>query len=261
MSILDDLLRALPDAPVRTVMVGAHWTVVCSGAAPTRARGCGLASTFTGEKPHGHAAVRDAGRLHLKGALELAAYATSEVPLEASIGVAAINSLLAVDESRAVEVNAAKVLAERGQGRNVALVGHFPFIPRLREQVGQLWVIEQRPAEGEYPEAAASDLIPRADVVALTASALINHTLDGLLALCRPGALVMVLGPSTPLSPVLFDHGATLISGTQVIDEAAVLRTASQGANFQQVEGVRLLTLGRDRDQARMAGNPAAAAS
>ena len=240
MSIIDDLLPTLADAPVRTVLVGAHWTVVCS-------RGCGLASTITGDKPHGHAAVRDVGRLHLKSARELAEYARSDNPLEASIGVAAINSLLDVDESHAVEVNAAHVLAERGRGRNVALVGHFPFIPRLREQVGQLWVIEQRPAEGEHSAAAAADLIPRADVVALTGSALINGTLDGLLALCRPDALVMVLGPSTPLSPVLFDHGATFISGTRVVDEDAVLRTVGQGATFQQVAGVRLLTLERTR--------------
>ncbi len=193
MSILDDLLATLPDAPVRAVLVGAQWTVVCSGTSPTG--GSGLASTITGDKPHGHAAVRDVGRLHLKSAR--------------------------------------------------ALVGHFPFIPRLREQVGQLWVIEQRPADGEHPAEAATDLIPQADVVALTGSALINHTLDGLLALCRPDALVMVLGPSTPLSPVLFDHGAALISGTRVVDEAAVLRTVGQGATFQQVEGVKLLTLER----------------
>jgi len=226
MSLLDDLLASLTaDALVRSVLVGAHWTIVCSGKPP--AEGLGLASTIAGDKPHGHAAVRDVGRLHLKGARELAEYARSQNPLEASIGVAAINSLLDVDESRAVEVNAAHVLAERGRGRNVALVGHFPFIPRLREQVGQLWVIEQRPAEDEYPAAAAAYLIPQADVVALTGSALINGTLDGLLALCRPGALVMVLGPSTSLSPVLFAHGATLISGARVVDEAAVLRTVS----------------------------------
>ena len=57
--------------------------------------------------------------------------------------------------------------------------------------------------------------------------------------------MVMVLGPSTPLSPVLFQHGATYISGTQVLDEEVVLRAVAQGAIFQQVEGVRLLTLSR----------------
>ncbi len=240
MGILDDLLATLPDdAAVHAVLVGVHWTVVCS-------RGCGLASTITADRPHGHVQVRDVGRLHLKSARELAEYARSDDPLEAGIGLAAINSLLDVDERNAVEINAADVLAERGRGKTVALVGHFPFIPRLREQVGQLWVIEQHPTEGEYPTAAAAELIPQADVVAITASALINHTLDGLLALCRRESPVMILGPSTPLSPVLFAHGATLLSGARAVDEAAVLRTVGQGATFRQVEGVRLLTLQRE---------------
>jgi uncharacterized protein (DUF4213/DUF364 family) len=125
----------------------------------------------------------------------------------------------------------------------VALVGHFPFIPKLRQTAAKLWVIEQNPAEDEHPAESAADLIPQADIVAITGSSLVNHTLDDLLALCRPDADVMVLGPSTPLSPVLFDHGATIISGTRVVDEAAVLRTVGQGAAFRQVNGVKLLTL------------------
>jgi uncharacterized protein (DUF4213/DUF364 family) len=238
MGLLDDLLATLPDAPVRTVLVGVHWTVVCS-------RGCGLASTIPGDGPHGHEAVRDVGRLHRKSARELAEYARSDNPVEAGVGVAAVNSLLAFDESRAVEVNASRVLAERGRGRVVAIVGSFPFIPRLREQVGELWVLEQRPSRGEHPATEAATLIPRADVVAITGSALVNGTLDGLLALCRPESLVMVLGPSTPLSPVLFDHGADLVSGARVVDEDGVLRTVAQGASFRQVEGVRLWTMER----------------
>jgi uncharacterized protein (DUF4213/DUF364 family) len=242
MNILDDLLASLPDedVPVRAVLVGVHWTMVCS-------RHCGLASTITGHKPHGHEKVRDVGCLHLKSARELAEYARSDNPLEASLGVAAINSLLEVDEQNAVEINAGEVLLERGRGKNVALVGHFPFIPQLRQAAGQLWVIEQQPVEDEHPAQAAAVLIPQAEVVAITGTALINHTLDSLLALCRPDALVMVLGPSTPLSPVLFKHGATIISGARVIDKAAVMRTIGQGATFQQVEGVRLLTLARDK--------------
>jgi len=248
MSILDDLLSNLPDdAPVRSVLVGVHWTAVCS-------RHCGMAATLMGNQAHGHSKVRDVGRLHTKTARELAEYARSENLLEASLGVAALNSLLDVDESQAVEINAAEVLAEHGRGKNVALVGHFPFIPRLRPAVGQLWVIEQHPVEGEYPAEAAADLIPQAEVVAITGSALINHTLDGLLALRCPEALVMVLGPSTPLSPLLFAYGVTILSGTRVVDESAVLRTVGQGANFQQVEGVRLLTLSREQLSAGPAG-------
>jgi uncharacterized protein (DUF4213/DUF364 family) len=236
MTLLETLIANLPeDVPVRSVLVGGRWVVVCS-------RHCGMASALSGCDAGHHSAIKDVGKLHLKSARELAAYALSDNPLEASLGVAAINSLLEVDESRGKQANASEVLTRLGRGKNVALVGHFPFIPQLRSAAGQLWVIEQNPGENEYPAGAASRLLPQAQVVAITGSALINHTLEDLLAHCPPEASVMVLGPSTPLSPVLFDFGATIISGTRVIDEQAVLRTVGQGASFRQVEGVRLLT-------------------
>ena len=245
MTVLDDLLDALhEDAPIHSIVVGAYWTLVCS-------RYGGLAATLRPDHAHGEARVREVGRLHHKSARQLAEWSHSGNLLEASIGVAAINSLLEVDETLAVEVNAVDVLTEHGRGKNVARVGHFPFISKLRPAVGQLWVIEQHPAESEYPAEAAVDLIPRADVVAITGSALINHTLDNLLALCHADTLVMILGPSTPLSPALFTHGVTILSGARIVDEAAVLRTVMQGATFQQVEGVQLLTMAQGAMQAK----------
>ena len=244
MSVLDDLLASLEaDAPVREVRTCVHWTAVVS-------RHCGLASSIHSEQhPHGHAAVRGVGTLHELTALELAEYARSEKLLEAGIGVAAINSLVDVDEERCVELNAEAWLAERGQGKRVAVVGSFPFVPRLREKVGQLWVLERHPAEGELLAEEASNVIPQADVVAISGTTLINHTLDGLLSLCRPDSSVMVLGPSTPLSPVFFDHGVDVVSGTRVVDTDLVLTLISQGATFRQFKGpgVRLLTMTSSR--------------
>jgi uncharacterized protein (DUF4213/DUF364 family) len=177
----------------------------------------------------------------------LAELARSDNLLEASIGVAAINCLIEVEREHVMESNAMDVLAQRGRGRNTALVGHFPFIPQLRPLTREQWVIEQHPIEGEYPAEAAADLFPQADAVAITGTALINHSLEGLLALCRLGTFVMILGPSTPLSPVLFGYGVAMLSGARVVDEEAALRTISQGATFQQVEGVRLVVMGTER--------------
>jgi uncharacterized protein len=238
MDILNSLLEQMPfDAiPVRKVLVGAHWTAVCS-------RGCGLASTLTGDGPHGHHRVRDVGRLHEKSAQELAEWIKSDNLLEASIGMAALNSVLAVDETSGVEMNAADVLAQKGKDRNIAIIGHFPFVDRLQALARNVWIIEKRPGEGDLPEQAAQDYLPQADIVAITGTALINHTLESLLALCPPGAFVMVLGPSTPLTPVLFNYGIHVISGTRVLDESSALLTIQQGAIFPQVQGVKLLSL------------------
>jgi uncharacterized protein len=241
MEILDMLLNRLPygdtPIPVKNVLVGAHWTIVSS------MKGCGMASTMIGENPHGHSPVRDVGILHHKSAQELAGWIRSDNLLEASIGMAAYNALLKVDESQAVEVNAADVLAREGMGKNIAIVGHFPFVDRLRAIANNLWVIEKNPREGDLPEQAAADFLPQANVIAITGTALINHTLEQLLRYCPTNALVMVLGPSTPLSPALFRFGIHMISGTRIIDEAAAFQTIQQGASFPQVKGTRLLTL------------------
>ena len=240
MTVLDDLLASLvDDAAVQEVRTCVHWTAVVS-------KHCGLASTLHPEMhPHGHVSVRGVGSLHERTALELAQYAKSDRLLESSIGMAAINSLLDVDEAHCVELNAEAWLAMQGREKKVAVVGSFPFIPRLGDKVDELWVLERHPARGEFEADEASEIIPQCDVVAITGTALINHTFEDLLGLCRPDAAIMVLGPSTPLSPVLFDHGVDVISGTKVVDTALVLRLISQGATFRQVKGpgVRLLTM------------------
>jgi uncharacterized protein (DUF4213/DUF364 family) len=89
-------------------------------------------------------------------------------------------------------------------------------------------------------------VLPQADVVALTGTSLINHTFDDLIGLCRPDAFVIVLGGSTPLSPVLFDYGVDAIAGTRVVDVAAASRTVAQGATFPQIRGKRLLAMMRE---------------
>jgi len=245
MNIIGELLSTLPDGPVLDVRVGAFWTAVLVSV-EGRPR-CGLASSLR-RGGHHHGAgpeVPEAGRLLARPARQLADLARSTNPMEASIGMAAINALLPRYEARWVDLNAEAVMAEHGAGKQVVLVGHFPFIPRLQAQVGKLWVLENQPRGQDLPAEAAPEVIPRADLVAITGTSLINHTFDDLLALCRLEAMVLVLGPSTPLSPLLFEQGVDLLSGSIVEDVEGVLQAVSQGANFRQVKrfGVRLVTM------------------
>jgi hypothetical protein len=237
MKIIDDLLSSIKeDRRVKEVISCVFWTAVVS-------KFCGLSSTFRDEDiPHAQKTVREVGSLTEKTALELAQYAKSESLLEASIGMAAINSLIEIDESRCVEKNAYGILEEKGRGKNVAIVGHFPFVPKLREVAGRLWVIEKKGEVGDLPEDEAPNVLPQCDVVGITGTTFINHTLEGLLNLCRNSFTVMI-GPTTPLTPLLFDYGIDVVSGTKVVDQKAVLRHIKQGAIFRQIRGVKLLTM------------------
>jgi uncharacterized protein (DUF4213/DUF364 family) len=163
--------------------------------------------------------------------------------------MAAFNALLDVDGVACAEVNAEDLIIERGCGKRIAIVGHFPFVERVRQVAGECWVVELDPRPGDVPAERAAEVLGRADVIALTGTSLINHTFDEVVGLCRPGALVLLLGPSAPLTPVLFEAGVGAISGTRVTDPDKVLPLVEQAATFRQIKrsgGVRLLTMRRD---------------
>ena len=79
-----------------------------------------------------------------------------------------------------------------------------------------LWAIDKNPREGDFQENEAGRLVPQADEVAMTGTALTNYTLPHLLDLCAPSAYVLMLGDTVPLSPVLFEYGIDALAGTRV---------------------------------------------
>jgi len=238
MKILDHLISTLnPDALVKEIRQGVFHTAVMT-------RNCGLAATLPRDAlRQTPPLVKEPGLLSEKNPEELIHMAYSESILEAAIGMAAINSLLETDEGSCLELNAAQLILEKGEGKRVAIVGHFPFLQRVREKAKELWVIEKNPRKGDLEEAQADRLIPRADVVAITGTALTNHTMEHLLSLTGPSSYVILLGDTVPLSPVLFDYGVNAVSGTKVIDPELVLQCVSQGANFRQIRGTKRLTI------------------
>jgi len=237
MQLINELLNSVNnDAPVRNVLIGAHWTMVSS-------HGCGIASTVINTLRHGEGRVRDAGKLHLKSAKELAAYLQSETWLEASIGLAALNSLLEVPQGKVTAINAFKVVAEKSPGKHTAIFGHFPYLEEIRACASQLSVFELNPSEGELSLDNVPEILPNADIVAITSNSIINHTLEDILPYLNPKAFSVLVGPSTPLSPILFEAGFDLLAGVRILDESALFQTISQAAQFRQTEGAELITI------------------
>jgi uncharacterized protein (DUF4213/DUF364 family) len=109
--------------------------------------------------------------------------------------------------------------------------------------VRNLWVIEKNPQPGDYPEEKAKEFIPEADILAITGTAITNHTIEELLKLKNKNTYTVVLGDSAILSPVLFDYGVDAIAGTKVLNPDLVLKCISQGANFRQVKGIKKLIM------------------
>ena len=129
------------------------------------------------------------------------------------------------------------VLAARGQGKNVAVIGHFPFVEAARSAYANYWVLEKRPQPGDCDAAQAATLLPRADLVAITATTLLNGTLAEILNACRPDALVILLGPSTPFAPSLFACGIDVLAGCHCHNAAAALDGVRRHCFFRHLDG------------------------
>lgn len=235
MKILNDIMETITeDCGIQKMVVGAHWTATVS-------RNCGLSSTFHDPPPH--RMVADAGNLLQKSARKLALYSMSDIQLEASIGMAALNSLIEINIDKCVEMNALEVLEENGRGKNVAVVGHFPFVPKLKKTAGRLWVLELNPQKGDLNADEAENILPGADVVCITGTSFINHSVEHLLHLCGKESFVMMVGATTPMSPVLFDYGVDMVAGALVVDHEKAMTCIAQGASFKQIKGVKRLIM------------------
>ncbi len=107
---------------------------------------------------------------------------------------------------------------EQLRDKKVALIGHFRNVEKKLEGVSDLYILERRPGEGDYPDSACEYLLPEMDVVYSTGMTLINKTLKRLLELKKDGAQFTLMGPTSTLSPVLFDNGVDSIASFVVTD-------------------------------------------
>jgi uncharacterized protein (DUF4213/DUF364 family) len=188
-----------------------------------------------------------AGQLAGQSAWDLARYALTESPLKVAVGIATLNALsaLLVRESglpgyqRLIGADALDGVEINPDDR-VALVGAFvPFIKKLKEKVKQLRVVEKNPQalkgnEIEFyrPAEQAEKVLGQADVVVVSGSAIVYHSLDQLLGFCQDARQVIVAGPTASMYPdPLFDRGVTVLGGITVHDADELLRVVSEGGS------------------------------
>jgi len=244
LEIFKQLISSLSEARVINVDIGLFWTAVV--VEKYGKLSCGLSASLSNDEFE-HArmpAVGFAGRLEQKTALELANLVYSNSYTETGVGLAAINAMLP-PISNPVDLSGEEYIARHGADSRVAVIGHFPFVSSLRDQVRKLWVLELNPREDDLPASAAPEIIPQADILVITASTLVNHTFESVFALRKPDAKVLLLGPSTPLSSVFFDYGVNVLSGSIIQNIDGVLPLVRQAATFRQIrnQGVRLVTI------------------
>jgi uncharacterized protein (DUF4213/DUF364 family) len=130
----------------------------------------------------------------------------------------------------------------------VAMVGNIrPFVEPVRRKASNLWIFERggRFDEGVLPDTACEKLLPEADVVIITGSAIANGTIERLLQLSQIARKVGVVGPSASIVPdPLFKRGADVVGGVIVTDADKALRIIAEGGGTPQLKAaVRFVTM------------------
>ncbi len=218
---------------VADCLVGYNWTLV-------RSHATGVALT----PPKDGGGKRSSGPITGMPVRALAQGIKSWNSLEATMGLAAVNSVL--NSAEQVErlsgiparqhrsLGAFERFREEVRGRRVAVIGHFPDLEQLGE-VCELSILERRPHAGDYPDPACEYILAEQDYVFMTATTIINKTLPRLLELSRNAVRVLV-GPSTPLAPVLFEAGIDVLAGMVVTGEPSFWTTVREAGSLEIFE-------------------------
>ena len=103
------------------------------------------------------------------------------------------------------------------KGKRIGVIGHLNMPSSVCQQAKEVLILERNPRPGDYPDSACDYLLPRCDVVIMTASTLVNKTLPHLLDLCQ-NAYTILAGPSAPMCPQLLELGIDRIAGLVITD-------------------------------------------
>ena len=196
----------------------------------------GLAYTFRHRSGEGCCVIKEAGSLSGSSAAELAAWAGSSDVIAAAVGLATLNALIEPPVSSGGDI---LDLLKVGSEDTVGMVGFFgPLVAPLKTAAKALHVLETREDLGSsvLPADSYEQILPECQVVIVTATALLNRTIDSVLDCCRNAREIAILGPTTPLWPSLFaPRGITVLSGMQVVNSQLALRVVSEGGGTHQL--------------------------
>jgi uncharacterized protein len=191
---------------------------------------CGLAFTLHEKEYESCTVIAEAGSLAGRKASELASWVTFPDETACAIGLATANALIEVPRG-AAESDILDLLPI-GSEDAVGMIGYFgPLVEPIRNRAKAMHIFERKPIPelGVLSDSAAGDLLPECQVVVLSATTILNHTIDSLLDCCKRARDIAVLGPSTPFLPEVFSRrGVTMLSGIQVVDGPQALRIVSE---------------------------------
>jgi uncharacterized protein (DUF4213/DUF364 family) len=167
--------------------------------------------------------------------------------LKKTLGIAALNALSASCWNRmpkkGYEIQSGKDAfddIEIQPGIKAVVVGALaPMIKKLIAAGADFRILEMDSStlkDRELPYFAeasrAHEFVPDADLLVITGTTVLNDTLPGLLAMAKPGAQIIVTGPTASMLPdAFFSRGVTTLGGIMVTKPDDLLDIISEGGS------------------------------
>ncbi len=213
----------------------------------------GCAFTPIGEIPEAvccpttAARMPQAGNLEGRPVSEIVKYSLDPNVLKSAVGVATLNALSqwVIESKDRVEYHIIKDtdgfdLLEIQPEETVSLIGAFgPYIRRLKMMGNPFSIVEKtpqtlRPNEMKYfkPDSEKSSTLKKSDVVIVTGTAIVNHTIDNILSLIANGKRTAIIGPTASMIPdAFFKKGVNTMAGVRISNPDLMIKILKQGGS------------------------------
>jgi len=185
------------------------------------------------------------GDLSSYSLLELIDFCKSNRLIDRVIGIAALNSYSQhIFEKSSYNFDFENDIIDKlnlSKSDKVGMVGRFtPLIPKIVPKIKKLTIIEIDPKKLEAGKSHNVEIIndptilEEVDVAIITATSLINQTIDELLKLARASRIAIV-GPTMGMLPgPFFKAGVSIVGGMKFLDANKLLRIISQGGGTKR---------------------------
>jgi uncharacterized protein (DUF4213/DUF364 family) len=213
----------------------------------------GCAFTPIGEIPEAVCCPTSAARMPQAGALEgrsvseILNYALDPNVLKSAIGVATLNALTQwiIESGDQKDYQIIKDidgfdLLEIQANETVSLIGAFgPYIRRLKMMGNPFFIIEKNPQtlrsdEMKYfkSESEMVSALEKSDVVIMTGTAIVNHTIDDILSLITNGKRTAIIGQTASMIPdAFFKRGVHVMAGVKILNPNLMIKIMKQGGS------------------------------
>ncbi len=192
----------------------------------------GLSALLRSELPPGCSTSIRAGTLAGSSASELLGLLVNGVnPLEKAIGLATANAILSPDITEEPERDSIDLM-KLSPGDSVAMVGYFgPLVRRIKKTGATLYIIERDSNRMQIPNREERDaILKQCSVVIITATSILNDTIEDVFNGLGASRHVAIMGPSTPMLGEAFTQTpVTHLSGSVILDPGTIMQIVSEG--------------------------------